>query len=390
MSERREPLHAGLLSGASYAGMFVFGIVMALLGAVLPALSGRLQFAIADIGSLFLVMNFGMLVCSLFIGLAMDRYGIKPPLSAGPLLVAAALVLITRAPMFRDLMPAVLLLGIGGGALNAATNTLVADLHDDPKRKSSALNVLGVFYGVGALFLPFVISILLDRFGVDLLLWSAAALCAGVGAIAAFIGFPPAKQAHALAFGDMLQLARLPIVIAMAALLFCLSGVEFTMGGFASTYLTRGMGLTVGAASSILAGYWAALMTARIVLSRVLLGADPNSVVLLSAVAACAGAAFTAAATTATAAAMGIVFTGFALSGIFPTVLGIAGARFESRSGTVFGLLLTFALTGGMTVPWLAGQVAGAAGLRWVFAVVAVAFAAIAALSRVVARMGTA
>jgi fucose permease len=387
MPDRGPRVHTGLLCGASYAGMFVFGIVMALLGAVLPALAGRLQFGVADIGSLFLVMNFGMLVCSLFAGLAMDRYGIKPPLVAGPLLVAAALALIARAAMFHELMPAVLLLGIGGGALNAATNTLIADLHDDPKKKSSALNVLGVFYGFGALFLPFSISILVSSFGVDLLLLAASALCGVVGLFAVVIRFPPPKQGHTLSFGDMLRFARLPLVIAIAALLFCLSGVEFTMGGFASTYLTRGMGQTVGYASSVLAAYWAALMIARIVLSRVVLGADPNRVVFLAAVTACAGAAFTAAAPMTGAAAVGIVFTGFALSGIFPTVLGIAGARFESHSGTVFGLLMACALTGGMTVPWLAGQAAGSAGLRWVFVVVAAAFAAISILSRVIARL---
>ena len=56
---------AGALSGVAYAGMFVFGIVMALLGAVMPVLSERLSFTLADIGTLFLVMNFAMLVTSL-------------------------------------------------------------------------------------------------------------------------------------------------------------------------------------------------------------------------------------------------------------------------------------------------------------------------------------
>jgi fucose permease len=71
------------LSGAAYAGMFVFGIVMALLGAILPALAGRLAFQVADIGRLFLVMNGAMLAVSLVLGLAMDRFGMKPPLAVG-------------------------------------------------------------------------------------------------------------------------------------------------------------------------------------------------------------------------------------------------------------------------------------------------------------------
>ena len=58
-----EALNLRLLSVAAYAGMFVFGIVMALLGAILPSIAGRLQFEVADIGALFLVMNAAMLAC---------------------------------------------------------------------------------------------------------------------------------------------------------------------------------------------------------------------------------------------------------------------------------------------------------------------------------------
>jgi fucose permease len=82
----------------------------------------------------------------------------------------------------------------------------------------------------------------------------------------------------------------------------------------------------------------------------------------------------------------GAVITGLALAGIFPTVLGLAGARFEEYSGTVLGLLFAIALCGGMTVPWLAGQLADAAGVRAVFVLVADNFAAVAVLSVVAVR----
>jgi fucose permease len=53
----------------------------------------------------------------------------------------------------------------------------------------------------------------------------------------------------------------------------------------------------------------------------------------------------------------------------------------------VFGILFAIALAGGMLVPWVAGRIGGAIGLRWVFAMVAVCFAAVLALSRVAARV---
>lgn len=377
-----------LLSWAAYAGMFVFGIVMALLGAILPSLAGRLKFDLADMGTLFLVMNAAMLASSLALGLAMDRFGMKPPLTLGPLLVAAALIIVVRATAFTDLLAAVVLLGAGGGALNGATNTLVADLHDDPKRKGAGLNLLGVFFGFGALLLPFAIGALLARLSVGRLLAAAALLCAAVGVFASGLRFPAPKQGNALPVADIPRFLRSRLVLALASLLFFESGVEFTMGGFISTYLTRDLALaSVSIASWILAGYWASLMISRVVLSRTALASDPYRILLYCALGACAGAALATAAPNPAVAAFGIIVTGWSLAGIFPTALGIAGSRFQSHSGTVFGILFAVALSGGMILPWLAGHIGGSVGLRWAFGLVAASFAAILALSRVARRV---
>ncbi len=384
---RPEAPPVALLSWAAYAGMFVFGIVMALLGAILPPLAGRLRFDVADIGTLFLVMNAAMLACNLALGLAMDRFGMKPPLTLGAWLVATALAIVARATVFADLLPAVVLLGIGGGALNGATNTLVADLHDDPKRKGAALNLLGVFFGFGALFLPFAIGALLARFAMGRLLGAAALLCAATGGFALGLRFPPPKQRNALPVADMPRFLRSPLVLALAALLFFESGVEFTLGGFISTYLTRDLALaSVSIASWVLAAYWASLMISRAVLSRAALGSDPYRILLFSAIGACAGSGLAAVAPSPAVAAFAIVLSGWSLAGIFPTALGIAGARFHSHSGTVFGILFAVALSGGMILPWLAGQIGGSAGLRWSFGLIAASFAVILGLSRLARR----
>lgn len=378
----------GPLSAAAYAGMFVFGIVMALLGAVLPALSDRLQFDASGIGQLFLTMNAAMLACSLLLGLAMDRFGLKPPLAAGPLLVAVALLQIASATSSAALTPATLLLGMGGGALNGATNTLIADLHDDPRRKSAALNLLGVFFGFGALLLPFTIGALMEVLSARTLLVAAAMLCSATGIYAVVLNFPPPKQRNRLRWAEMRHFLHSPLVLSMAALLFFQSGVEFTIGGFASTYLTRNLSMSVTAASYVLAGYWAALMAARIGLSRLLLNANPHHVVRGSAILAGVGALIISTAGSAATAIAGILLAGLSLAGIFPTLLGIAGARFPSHSGSVFGILFTCALTGGMTLPWVAGHLGQAYGLASVFILVVAAFAAIALLGIAVEQAG--
>jgi fucose permease len=366
--------------------MFVFGIVMALLGAVMPVVSGRLAFGLADIGTLFLVMNAAMLAASLLVAPAADRLGTGGPVVLGAGLVALALLAVARASRFGDLLPAVGCLGFGGGALNATTNILVADLHDDPESKASALNLLGMFYGFGALLLPFAIGALLSTVGLSSVLAAAALLCALIALVAIATPFPAPKQAQGWPLAGMQRFLQLPIVLAMAFLLFFESGNEFMLGGYFSTFLTRELAVDVAPASYLLAGYWAAIMAARLVLSRIVLHLGAHPVVFWGAVSAAVGALAVALANGVPTAVAGILVTGFALAGIFPTVLGIAGAAFPEHSGTVFGILFTVALTGGTLLPSLAGRLAASSGLRAVFVLITIDFVVVAVLNQVTRR----
>ena len=150
---------------AASGGMFLFGIVVALLGAVLPLVSAPLGLSLDAIGNLFVALNGAILAGSLAFGLVVDRFGYRGALTGGPLLIGTALVLVARAGTPLALAAAVALLGLGGSALNSSTNALVADLHPEPRAKAAALNRLGVFFGLGALLLPFLIGTLLDRLG---------------------------------------------------------------------------------------------------------------------------------------------------------------------------------------------------------------------------------
>ena len=364
MADAPKTVRAGLLSAAACAGMLVFGIVMALLGAVLPPLSARIGFDLAQAGQLFLVMNLCMLLCSLGIGPTMDRFGMKAPMALGPLAVGGALIVLAFASSFGILLVAVALLGTGGGALNGSTNTLIADLNPDAGRKNAALNLLGMFFGFGALLLPFGIGSLLSRLGLVAILSIAAVLCVAVALLSASLPFPQPKQSAGVHAADVLRFLCVPMVWGLALLLFCESGNEFLLGGYISTYLTREIHLSLSAASYALAGFWAAIMLARALSSRVLLRVPgPRVIVVSAAVSALASAALLMA-HAAPAAVIAVLALGFGLAGIYPTTLGVAGAKFERHSGTVFGILFTIALSGGMLFPWTVGQIANASGMR--------------------------
>jgi fucose permease len=199
--------------------------------------------------------------------------------------------------------------------------------------------------------------------------------------------YPRAKQAGGLSLAEASRLARNPLVLLLGALLFFQSGSEFIVGGYATTFLKREIGLSVGAASYALAAFWAALMLTRAWLGsgRVPLGGE--RLVMASAGASAVVMALMVTASRPPLAVAMVVAMGATAAGIFPAVLGEASSRFPAHSGTVFGLLFTMALGGGMTLPWVTGQAAAALGLRPALGLVVLQFLAVVVLQwRVAAR----
>lgn len=344
--------------------MVVYGVVLALLGSILPLMGERIHFDLAQAGNLFLGMNFSMLVSMLSLGVLMDWLGKKPILVGGSLAVAVSLLLISGASSYRALLWGVLLLGIGGGALNGAANTLVADFERDPRGKASALNLLGVYFGIGALSLPFIMGAGLKGLGLAPILYLALVFSLVPGFVFLGLTFPPLPTNRTSPWAEAVQLIRNPLVLLLGFLLFFESGNEFIVGGYASTYFKSRMGSSISGASYILAGYWLALMLGRVISSRLLLRANSLTLVRVSAVGSAVGGMVLLMATSAPLATAGVVLLGLSFASIFPTTLGMAGSRFEACSGTVFGILFGIALSGGMTLPWAVGQISARQGLH--------------------------
>lgn len=375
----------GPLFALACAQILVFGVVMALPGALLPELAPRLGFGLARAGALFFVLNAAMLGASVVVGVVIDRAGFRVPAIAGPLLAGAAMATMAVATNYLELLPAMILLGLGGGALNASSNTLTADIHPEPGAKNAALNRLGVFFGIGALSMPLLTGALLSSLGSASLLGIAAFACLLVSLAGALPRYPaPKKRGDArTGVGDLL---RQPLIWMFGILLLFQSGNEMLLAGYLSTYLATALGLSLSAASFALAGYWAAILAARLLWSRLLLRVEGGRLVVASAAAATVLSAVLAAAPTPAVALLAVPVLGFSLAGIFPTTLGLAGARYPTRSGSVFGLLFAMALVGGMSLPWVAGQLGELSGVRAAMAVAPAGFLVIAGLAAAAAR----
>lgn len=356
-----------VLFGGAATGIFVFGIVMAVLGTLfgLPEMRQRLKIDLAQQGNVFLLLYVGILLATLIAGPVIDWIGNRVILVTSAILVASGMAGFAYAHSFTGAAIPAVLLGLGGGGLNTSTNALVSDLFGEDR--GPMLNVLGIFYGIGALAIPLLAAVIAGHLPIA----SQLLMCAGLAGACAllFLGmqFPKAagdRKGQSLSWRDVLRVARFPGIFVLGILLFCESGNEASIGGWTSTYVAE-TGLGARAATLILAGYWAALMVGRLLVARMLKVVGKRQLVLGSGVGAFAGASILLASRLEWMLVAGVLLIGLSYAGVFPTALAIAGDTYKKMTGTVFGLLFAIALVGGMSFPWAVGQLSQGLGLRY-------------------------
>jgi fucose permease len=372
-----------------FAGAFVLGIAISALGSMLPALFPVIGYQKADAGSLFLAMNLAMLIGSLLFGPVCDRFGFRILLLSSTFLVAGAFVLIAFAAGYRELVTALLTLGLGAGALNGAINALLNDI--SPDRRQHALNLLGLYFGCGALFTPFVVGSALETFGLRPILSGLTLLSLGPFVLFLLVEFPAPKHARGFSRSDLTALFRSPLLFLFGGLLFFQSGNEFTIGGWLSTYLGESGHLSPRESQFALTCYWAAFMLGRLAASRWTGRLSSPALVTCSAVLGCLAVTGLILVPGGLADWIWVVLIGLGFAAIFPTTLAEAGAVFAQYSGTAFGAIFAMALCGGMTAPWVVGQIAQAKSIATGFWITAFSCAAIIVLQAVIrSRTGAA
>jgi fucose permease len=364
-----KPYNRGAVFAVACMGMLVFGIVLTTLGAMLPDVSARFGIDKAAAGSLFLTLTFGILAASLIVGPVVDRAGYRVPFIVALLLVAGGLQLIAHAPSLGAVRGGVLLIGFGGGVINGGANALVSDISD---RKAAGLSLLGVFFGVGAVGVPFVLgtlsgirpTVVLSAIGVVLLVPLLAT---------ARVRFPPPKQAHSFPVAQAVGLLRERVLLAFGFMLFLQSGMEITMGGWSSTFAGEELGLSARGALYFLSMYWLGMMIARLAVGALLARVSPQRVLAGSLALAFAGVLLLLGTDRVAVAAAAIFLVGAGFAAVFPVVLGWVGERYSALSGTAFSIALVMALSGGMLLPYLAGLLGSRTGLRASLLIVPVA-----------------
>jgi fucose permease len=393
--------HDLLLMLIGFFGIFVYGLLAALPGSVLPTLE-RSQYLPGDtsIANFLLINAIGAVLAYIVSGPITDRIGKKFTLSAGAALVIAALVGFAIAVTQMGPKSALLLifacslvLGFGANAIVSAGHALVADVAT--RWRNAALNVLDIFFGLGLMTLPLIVQSLQQRGGVGLIFYSLAGVTAVLLLAVLAPRFPSPAHPESFPVSEVKELFKNSSFWLLAIALFMYVGAEVAVGKWAVIFLERdaqllasfgldaghlqqmssaeltqffdkdsvGIGVAQFALRS-LSLFAFALLVGRIVSSLLLGVVRLNSFVLVAIGSAITtlglGIAFTA--STPETVRWGLVTAGFGMGPIFPTSVGLASIISRRIAGTAMSWVMGIGFAGLLIIPPSVGYISDAVG----------------------------
>ena len=347
---------------AACIGILFFGMGITTLGSVKHSLEQKYLLDEIASGTLFSILPFGIVTGSLLFGPFCDKYGYKVLLAITCLSMFAGFEGIAYSPTQALLKLSIFLFGIGGGAINGATNALVSDISE--KNKGANLSLLGVFYGIGALGMPFLLGILENKFNYEVVLsvigWAALA----VGIFFLITKFPPPKQAKHFPVAKSFALFRDSFLILIAFFLFCQSSFEAIINNWTTTYLTSRLAVPQNKALYALSLFVVGMTVMRLLLGSVFRNAPLKkmwigafSMIFLGLIFLFVGKYFFLS-------IAGLILLGGGLAVGFPLMLGLVGERYKEISGTAFSFVFVIALLGNILINYGMGIVAQVYGIQ--------------------------
>ncbi|MEO8414325.1 MAG: MFS transporter [Ginsengibacter sp.] len=351
-----------LVFWAACLGILFFGMAITTLGSVVPQL--KLKFHLDDIstGTLFSILPFGILIGSLFFGPFCDRYGYRFLLALTCFSMFVGFEGIAYAPSNIILKVCVFLFGLGGGAINGATNALVSDISETGK--GANLSLLGVFFAFGALGMPFVLGILENQFTYEIVISVVGAATFLVGLFYLLIQFPPPKHAGGLPVKKSLSLMKDKVLLLIAFFLAFQSAFEAIINNWTTTYLSNYLHILPGKALYALSLFVVGMTVMRLLLGSVLRNTDVKKIWTITFSLLLSGLLFLSFAKSFYPAVAGLILIGGGLAAGFPIMLGFVGDRFKALSGTAFSIVFVIALLGNMIINYGMGFIVQNFGIR--------------------------
>ncbi len=341
---------------AAALAFFVYGMVAAMLGTILPELSRKFGLTPNQNGQIALAQALGLMLGSLTAGPLIDAEGYKAGLVTGLGLVLFVLRWLPRSKGYGHIVLLLFLLGLAGGTIVTGANSLAYDIGGE--RQAATLNLLNLFFGLGGLATPFLLANLLK--GNSARLCSvAAALAGGTLVLHAAVRMPAPKSVGVIKASELGALLGRPELWLLSMMLFLYIGCEVGVWNWLSRHLIA-QGIPEARALNILSlGFALGLLLGRAGAALVFEALAPETVTLAASIA-MAITTFAALRTRSSGIAWVAAFlAGASMAPVFPTTLAITGRDFPAAQATAMGIVVMSGWIGVAVSSRIIGAIAG-------------------------------
>jgi fucose permease len=346
---------------AAILAIFVYGMIAAMLGTILPDLSDRFRLTPAQNGAIAFTQALGLMLASVGVGPLLDTEGDKIGLILGLACISIALVWLPRSRGYRHLLVLLFLLGVGGGIVVTGANALVSAVSQE--HRATALNLVNLFFGLGGLATPFIAANLFKRNWVRLCSM-VAALAAAALVVQAVAKMPAPAGASGFALAAAGPVLGRPLLFLLGLFLFLYVTCEVGVWNWLPRHLIA-QGIPESRALNILSlGFALGLLIGRVGVSPILIRVPAVEVTLAASVAMAVTTFLMLRASKPATAAVLVFLAGLSMAPVFPTALAITGTAFPRMTGTAIGFVITCGWAGLAVSSKVIGGIAGGDPLR--------------------------
>jgi MFS transporter, FHS family, glucose/mannose:H+ symporter len=344
-----------------HADFILTGVVMTLLGPMLPVLSARWQLNDAQAGYLFIAQFLTSVLGMALSGILVERIGYRRTLMVGLVLMATGMALLARADWLLGLA-AVSIYGVGFGSNTPAGNLFAAEAN--PQRRASALNLLNASWGVGAMGCPLLIAAAQRAQRLHLFFYALTAGLLGLAAVLSWLRFEvDSSRPHApKVVGEITGVWRNRSLPWVAVLFFIYVGTETSVGGWVASYARR-LDLGSHAFWALTPSFfWGAMLAGRMAAPILLRRWRETAVASASLSVAIVGIIVLLAARSMTPVVVGTTLAGLGLAAIFPISVSMLSYWFGEMAARAGGAIFPLGNVGGAALPWLVGALSAQFG----------------------------
>ena len=374
------------LDYASAAGFLAYSASVVVTPIVLLALAEDLSFGLAQGGGIEAVRAGFLMAILVASGFAASHWGKVAVLAGGSLILGAGLIAYAVAPAYSVVLLAIVLVGLGGGVVEALINPLIQDVH--PNDSGRYLNIVNAFFSVGVLLAVLVTGELLTR-GVS---WRFMVGAVGVLAIASAVLFVvrgqeefrreaarrAARGREANTFRHARTILREPAFWVFALAMFCGGGAEGAFTFWSASYIQLNFDAVARAGGLGTAVFAGGMVLGRLASGRFVHQGGLPTLILASALTGVAMSLFAFFVNNMIGFFALLFGAGLSIACFWPSIQSHAAAVMRVDATMLFILLSVAGIPGFGFTSWAMGLIGERVGLRYSLLVIPALLAVLA------------